>query len=227
MSSFVTARKIFSASLLRNVSDVYACCMDMTKAFDLVKHSVLFRKLLAAGIPLIFIRLLLFIYMQQFANVKWNNSYSEMFSLANGVRQGGVISAILYCFYSNVLFKTLRRSGYGCRINGVFVGIFGYSDDNILLAPSIYALQKMLKICENFAESHGLIFSTDVDPSKCKTKCSAFTRKAPELLEVTLCGNVLPWVKQFKHLGNIISTETNITEHDIVTKRAKFITKCI
>ena len=44
---------------MRNGSDVYTCCMDMTKAFDLVKHSLLFSKLLDAGLPLIF---LMFVY---------------------------------------------------------------------------------------------------------------------------------------------------------------------
>ena len=57
------------------------------------------------------------------------------------------------------------------------MAIFGYSDDNLLPAPSIFTLQKMLKICENFAEEHGLMFSTDINPAKCKTKCTAFTAK--------------------------------------------------
>ena len=48
---------------LRNGSDVFGCCMDMTKAFDLVKHSLLFNKLLQAGLPLIFLRLLMYIYI--------------------------------------------------------------------------------------------------------------------------------------------------------------------
>ena len=120
--------------------------MDMTKAFDLVKHSLLFSKLLQAGLPFISMRLLMFIYMKQYANVKWNNIFSNMFLLTNGVRQGGVISAILYCFYGNQLFHELRRRGYGCCVNGFYHGIFGYSDDNLLLAPSEYALQKMLEI---------------------------------------------------------------------------------
>ena len=201
--------------------------MDMSKAFDLVRHGVLFRKLIDSGIPPIFLRLLLFVYLQQFSNVKWNNSYSEMFSLANGVRQGGVISAILYCFYGNILFSNLRKSGYGCWINGNFTGIYGYSDDNFLLAPSIYALQKMLEICEQFANSHGLIFSTDPDPLKCKTKCIAFTRKHTILQDVRLCGNVLPWVDTFKHLGNNISNDRCVTDVDIASKRAQFISKCL
>ena len=96
----------------------------------------------------------MFIYMEQYANVKWNHTISNMFLITNGVRQGGVMSAILYCFYGNLFFSELRRSGYGCYVNGFYHGIFGYSDDNMLLAPSEYALQKMLDICQSFANSH-------------------------------------------------------------------------
>ena len=38
-----------------------------------------------------------------------------------------------------------------------------------------------------------------------------------------LCGNPLPWVTRCLHLGNTISTETNIRSQDIKTKRAAFI----
>ena len=118
--------------------------MDMTKAFDLVKHSLLFRKLIKAGLSLIFVRMLLFIYLMQSANVKWSGEVSNVFTLTNGVRQGGVISAILYCFYVNDLFKLLRQRSTGCWIKGNYHGIFGYSDDHFLLAPSLAALQDML-----------------------------------------------------------------------------------
>ena len=81
---------------LRNGSNVYACLMDMTKAFDLVKHSLLFKKLLDAGLSIIFVRLLLFIYMNQFANVRWNVSLSDIFPIKNDVRQGVILSGILF-----------------------------------------------------------------------------------------------------------------------------------
>ena len=212
---------------MRNGSEVFSCCMDMTKAFDLVQHSLLFRKLLQAGLPTIFIRLLLVIYIKQFANVKWNNSYSSMFSLRNGVHQGGVLSAILYCLYVDGLFKELRVSGYGCWVNGNYHGIFGYSDDNMLLAPSEYALQEMLKICEKYASSHNLRFSTDPNPVKCKTKCISFLHKQRNLNPLILCGTQLPWVDNFKHLGNFIVNNGNFIKQDTNIKRAQYVTKCI
>ena len=106
---------------VRNGSEVFTSCMDMTKAFDLVQHSLLFRKLIDAGLPDIFIRLLLVIYLNQFANVNWNNSFSNMFNLRNGVRQGGVLSAILYCLYVEGLFKELRKRGFGCFSENLWV----------------------------------------------------------------------------------------------------------
>jgi hypothetical protein len=56
---------------LRNGSEVFTCQTDMTKAFDLVQHSLLFQKLLEEGLSRIFIRILIVIYIFQFANVRW------------------------------------------------------------------------------------------------------------------------------------------------------------
>ena len=186
---------------LRNGSEVFTCLMDMTKAFDLVRHSAMFKKIISAGLSIIFVRLLIFIYVNQFANVRWNGVFSDFFSMRNGVRQGAVLSAIFYCIYMNDLFELLRRSKFGCWINGYFFGILGYSDDNFLIAPSLHALQEMLLICESYAASHDLKFSTDPDPRKCKTKCIAFLKKIRVLPALQLCGTDLPWVASGKHLG--------------------------
>ena len=52
----------------------------------------------------------------------------------------------------------------GCWINSNFHGLVGYSDDNWVLAPSIYGLQEMMNVIENFCIPHNLKFSTDPDP---------------------------------------------------------------
>ena len=83
---------------LRNGSTVYGCLLDCTKAFDTVEHSKLFQKLLDAEVPKIIIRLLIVIYRQQTANVRWKNQVSERFEIRNGVRQGAVISPLFFSF---------------------------------------------------------------------------------------------------------------------------------
>ena len=72
--------------------------------------------------------------------------------------------------YIDPLRGQLRDAGVGYHIGGVFVGVMGYSDDLLLLAPCRDAVQNMLKTCELFAENHNIRFSTNEDPKKSKSK---------------------------------------------------------
>ena len=211
---------------LRNGSDVYISLMDISKAFDTVQHSTLFKKLLGRGMPSIVVRFILVGYKEQKANVRWGNKTSEYFSISNGVKQGAVLSAVLYCVYTNELFNHLRRLKIGCHLGGIFVGCLGYADDIFLLCPTVDGLQKMLNVCENFAAKHNLEFSTNPNPQKSKTKCIAFLQNDKELPSLKLCGNSLPWVTSGKHLGvKIESVVGKILSQDILEKRAQFIQK--
>ena len=166
-------------------------------------------------------------YLLQSANVRWNGEFSEAFPLHNGVKQGAVLSAILYCFYTNDLFKLLRRNKSGCTVQGHYLGILGYADDNLLLAPTKEALQKMLDICNKYANDHNLNFSTDANPEKSKTKCLIFSsNKITDYPEKLHLGNDrLPWVENGKHLGSILENIVNGMKKDILVKRAKYIEK--
>ena len=149
---------------------VYSCAMDLSKAFDLVEWARLFKLLLRKGVAPIFIRILFFIYSNQACDVSWNSSYSDRFSVSNGVRQGAVSSPLLFSIYIDGLLSLLRRSGLGCRIDSFFYGVLGYADDLLLLSASRSGLQAMVRICETFAKEMKLKFSTNVDPVKSKTK---------------------------------------------------------
>ena len=110
---------------INNGSDVFTCAMDITAAFDLTLNSLLFRKMNAKGFPAVFIRLFIFIYMNQTANVRWNGKLSDEFPMTNGCRQGAVLSAIAYCFYCENLFALLKQRRAGCWVMGSYHGIFG------------------------------------------------------------------------------------------------------
>ena len=210
----------------RNETDVYTCFMDMKKAFDLVKHSLLFQKLVDRNIPPIFLRLLLYMYMHQTAKVKWNGTLSNAFSILNGVKQGAVLSAILFCVYIDDLIKELRRNRDGCWINNRYVGIIVYADDIVLLSPSLDSLQNMVNTCSKYASKFHLIFSTHEDPQKSKTKCMAFSRKTKKLRKIDLNGKALPWVIKVKHLGSTIKNNINCNmSQDLLEKRAAYIAR--
>ena len=210
----------------RNRSNVYTCFMDMKKAFDLVKHGLLFKKLKEREVPPIFIRLLIVMYMSQVAKVRWDGTLSEAFSVLNGVKQGAVLSAILFCIYIDDLIKKLRKNRDGCWINNEYMGIIVYADDIALLSPTMDGLRNMINTCSSYAKSHNLKFSTNDNPTKSKTKCMAFLRQNRKLDELVLDGKPLPWVSSVKHLGTTITNAFGgRLDQDLLEKRAQYIAK--
>ena len=213
---------------LRRDSSVYCCLLDFSKAFDKVNFDTLFQKLCERNFPAVVLRLLVSMYRNQSCFIRWNSMESDSFSVKNGVRQGAILSPSLFCVYLDTLLSQLRDAGVGCHMGGQFLGAFGYADDVLLLAPSRQALQIMLTICEEFSTSHSMLFSTDPNPVKSKTKCLIFSRTVtPEqVLNVQLNGDKLPWVDTAKHLGNLLSSRINFscripeTKTDLLQKRA-------
>ena len=81
-------------------SNVYACLLDASKAFDKVHFGKMFKLLLDKKLPAIVIRLLLDNCTRQKISATWNGKKSRVFNAFNGVRQGGVMSPLLF----NILF---------------------------------------------------------------------------------------------------------------------------
>ena len=134
------------------------------------------------------------------------------------------MSPTLFSIYLDDLLKELRHLGVGCHVGGVWVGAAGYADDLILLAPSRTAMVRMLSVCEQYAERHNLLFSTDPNPNKSKSKCVYMCGHQDPVypLPVQLCGQDLPWVQHALHLGHELHQLCTM-EYDANIKRAQFI----
>ena len=159
---------------LRRGTAVSACLLDCSKAFDKCRFDLLFEKLLLRNVPEIVIRCLIFMYEEQTGCVKLAGRKSSTFSITNGTRQGSVLSPFLFSVYLDDLIQQLRTLGLGCHIGGRWMGACAYADDLILLAPVRSVLQEMLTICQEYGEKHNLVYSTDPNPVKSKTKCLFF-----------------------------------------------------
>ena len=73
--------------------------------------------------------------------VRWNSTFSDLLSVSNGVKQGGVLSPILFSLYLDILLVELRELRIGCHMNGLFTGEFIYADGINIIVPSCYALR--------------------------------------------------------------------------------------
>ncbi len=198
-------------------SNVYACLLDASKAFDKVHFGKLFNLLMARSIPAIVIRLLLDNYTRQKICTKWNGEKSYEFTACNGVRQGGVLSPLLFTVYFDEMLLRLKKKSIGCMIGLFYLGAFAYADDVILLCPSRRGLQEMLFICESFAAEYSVSFNHK------KTQCIKFCKDNDvDCGTVILNNNVLSWEKNVNHLGNILNQYLTDSD-DIKKKKGHFV----
>jgi len=148
----------------------------------------------------------------------WSGEVSQCFSSVNGVRQGGVLSPILFTTYIDVLLQRLEASQTGCVVGGEYMGVLGYADDVTLLAPTAHALKAMLRICEDFGREFSLTYNAK------KTVCIHFKSRGVKCHtpNVSLNNTELQWLSTVKHLGNLVSQNLK-EDQEIQAKQRTFI----
>ena len=111
--------------------------------------------------------------------------------------------------YIDNLFKELKQLGLGCHVGPTFAGAFGYADDVALIAPPLYALKKMISVCESYAERYHITFN----PTKSKLIC--YNIDPSTLGPICLNKQPISIVDNDKHLGNYMSND--IHDRNIVS----------
>jgi len=122
-------------------------------------------------------------YTNHNTRLVWNGVQSRWFGVIDGVKQGGMLSPILFCVYTDDLLKSLAQANVGCYIRSCFVGVLAYADDLLLLAPTATAMRTMLHICKEFANT----FSARFNASKSKCIVVEYRQKTNS---VSSCRNV-------------------------------------
>ena len=96
--------------------------------------------------PDVFVRLLVYWYRTQNTCVRWGTACSEMFTVSNGVRQGGILSPLFFNVYMDGLSEILCRTECGCTMGGRMINHLMYADDLVILSPSAKGLQRLVDI---------------------------------------------------------------------------------
>lgn len=176
--------------------------LDASKAFDKVQYIKLFWLLLEKGMCPVIIRFLLNSYTSQIMFVKWKNEISESFNIRNGVKQGGVLSPILFSIYFDELLYRLKKSEVGCYIGDQFLGALAYADDVVLLAPTTTAANIMLTEAVKFAAEYNVSFNAS------KTKHVLFN-DYDSVANVTIGSTIISSIQTELHLGNTVGKTYN------------------
>ena len=72
------------------------------------------------------------------------STLSSKFQVTNGVRQGGVLSSLLFTVYVYELRELLNKSGIGRNMGGTIINHMLYVDDICIVSLSSSGLQQLL-----------------------------------------------------------------------------------
>jgi hypothetical protein len=185
---------------------LYIAFLDAKSAFDVVSHQSLMRKLYIDGVQGDLWRLINDIFKNANSRVKWNGHMSEPFTIQQGVRQGGILSADQYKRYNNNLLDILESSVVGGRIGAVSCPSPTCADDVALLASSPHDLQVLI----NIAYAYSCQERYELQPVKSMILPINTQMSVDDLIEIN------PW-----HLGNQPIPVVNEATHIGITRDIK------
>lgn len=173
------------------------CFVDYSKAFDCVNWKRLWEVLNTMGVPKHLILLLQGLYLNSQGTVRIEAAVSKSFSFGKGVRQGCILSPILFNIYGeHIIRQTCEDWEGGININGTKITNLRYADDTILLAANETELCSLFDRMERNSKDLGLSIN------RSKTKVMVVDRAS----KLTLSGtHNLEIVNNFIYLGSTIS----------------------
>ena len=220
--------------------NLFIAFIDYQKAFDTVWRAGLWLKLINEGISGKFLNVVKDMYIKSKSCVFLKNEKSSYFGSFSGVRQGEILSPLLFAFYINDLEGFLRDKGVAplsglLKISGEVVDFndydlkffidlltLFYADDTIVFADTAIGLQFALEELQSYCEKWKLTVNED----KTKIMCITWGRYRNQMYDFIYNGKKLECVEEFTYLGIVFTkkglTSKTVTSRETASKKAMF-----
>ena len=133
-----------------NPGRVYTAFLDLTKAYDRVNRNFLFAKMEAWGIPNKLVHIIRTMYTNPTGRIRWEGIETEPLRMNIGLKQGCVLSPILFAIYLAELSVILNRRDVGAKLHNFKVPLLFYADDIVLLANYAAEFRIILQLVGDF-----------------------------------------------------------------------------
>lgn len=203
--------------LSKKGAKLYCFFVDFSSAFDTIDRKALYFKLSCLGVSSHMLNIIKELYKGTTSGVWCNAGVTKCFETNMGLKQGCILSPLLFSLFVNDLADILDG---GCDFEGFKVSVLLYADDIVILSPTPGSLQSMINKLENYCNKWNLRVNLS------KSKIMVF-RKGGQL-----CRNEKWWYKRqrvevvnkYKYLGVILtpslSWETQFKDKSMAAKYA-------
>jgi hypothetical protein len=185
---------------------LYVVFVDYLKAFDLVDRESLWLVLQKVKTSTKMIRMMQGIYKSVQSCVRWNHEVSDFFECPQGVKQGCMMSPLIFSLLINDVAEKVSKNGkHGVQflpgLQEIFLLLF--ADDICLISTTPAGLQNQINNLEKASEALGLTVNLN------KTKVMIF-RKGGHLAKAEKWfykGKQIEVVNSYKYLGFTLTTK--------------------
>ena len=138
--------------LRRKGGRFYALFVNFEKAFDRVDRSALWYELLNQNVSSKMVRMLKAIYADVKARIKTSTDFTEIFSCPLGVRQGCIISPVLFTLFLNDLKDYISVGSHGTDAETITLFILLFAGDLVLFSETVIELQRLINRLREYCD---------------------------------------------------------------------------
>ena len=141
---------------------IFSCFVDFSKAFDTIPRDLRFEKLLGYGITGKFLNNIKSMYTNDNCCVKVGNKLTESFLANQGVKQGCILSPLLFnIFIADIVERFETENCRPIKIDeSRNLSCLLWADDIILLSHSEEGLRNMLSALDSYVNENGKSIKT-------------------------------------------------------------------
>ena len=185
----------------------YIFYVDLKAAFDRVERNALFYKLSSYGVSTKFCNLLRSLYENTRMGVWTAEGISEYFETHTGVKQGCLLSPMLFSLFLNDLPGIL--SG-GVRVGDTKIKCLMYADDVAIVAENASSLKMMIRELEGYLDAWNLVLSKEKSMIMI---CGRHGGRRAKNETFLYKGKPLTLTNQYKYLGVIVTPSLDLGKH--------------
>ena len=135
--------------------------LDIEKAYDRVNRNVLFKVLRKCGMSDKIVKIIESMYENTKAKYNLGDIETEWVCSNRGVRQGCILSPVLFALYTEELAIRVKERNLGMRIGNEKLSILMYADDIIIMSDTSEELQEMLDVVNEYSDDFCVKFGMD------------------------------------------------------------------